>query len=123
MDGARRTDRWAIGGTARTRVVAGAPDLSLAASDAASVSASVPPRNGDRLVGCGGASVARVATLLGEADRIARRIHHPHATGLVSLVDGIAKSLRGLWGESVEALDRAEQILSERCPGAGWERG
>ncbi|HSN96927.1 MAG TPA: hypothetical protein VLS89_01475, partial [Candidatus Nanopelagicales bacterium] len=33
------------------------------------------------------------------------------------------KSLRGSWRESVEALDRAEQILRERCPGAGWERG
>lgn len=71
----------------------------------------------------GGATAARVATLLGEADQLARRIDHPHALGLCALVDGIAASLQGRWRASLDALDRAEAILRERCPGAGWERG
>jgi eukaryotic-like serine/threonine-protein kinase len=71
----------------------------------------------------GGGAQARVDDLLDRAEAIAVRTGHPHALGLVAFTTGVTRFCVGRFRESVEALDRAEAILRERCTGVAWERG
>ncbi len=59
--------------------------------------------------------------LLGAAEEIARRIDHPHASGVLALSAGIAEFMVGCWKSALSELDRAQAILNEQCTGVAWE--
>jgi hypothetical protein len=69
----------------------------------------------------GPAGDAKCRALLARASAISMRLNHPHLTGLVSLVTGMAAFLSGRWKESREALERAEETLQHKCVGVAWE--
>ncbi len=66
-------------------------------------------------------SARRVRQLLDAADRLAARIGHPHALGLVTLARGIAAYFQGRWPEARRFCDAAEAIFRDRCTGVVWE--
>lgn len=53
--------------------------------------------------------------------RLAQEVQRPHALGLASFTGGVAAYLQGHWALGLERLERAEQILRERCTGVTWE--
>lgn len=53
--------------------------------------------------------------------RLAQKVGNPHALGLANLTAGIAAYLEGRWRKAAERLERAEEILRERCTGVTWE--
>lgn len=57
-----------------------------------------------------------------EADRIATRLDHPHARGLVQLATGMSESLVGRWRASLDPYERAIASFERRCSGVAWER-
>jgi hypothetical protein len=63
----------------------------------------------------------RAAKLLAEAGRIAGQLDHPHATGIVSLMSGLAAHLGGRFATALDHLIAAERIFRDRCVGAAWE--
>jgi hypothetical protein len=69
----------------------------------------------------GTSSASRVTPLLQEADRLATRINHPHALGLVTLASGIAAYFQGRWQEARTLCDRSEMVFRDRCTGVVWE--
>ncbi len=71
----------------------------------------------------GGGALRRVDDLLDRSEALAARTGHPHALGLVALTTGVTRFCVGRFRESVDALDRADVILRERCTGVQWERG
>ncbi len=71
----------------------------------------------------GGEAVAETAALLEEAERLVRRIEHPHAIALVALSRGLVAFTLGQWRRARERLEEAETTLRERCTGVVWELG
>jgi hypothetical protein len=63
----------------------------------------------------------RAQALLAEAADIARTLGLPQATGIVSLMSGLAGHLGGAFGPAVADLAAAERIFRERCVGTAWE--
>jgi hypothetical protein len=63
----------------------------------------------------------RSRALLGEAGRIAAGLGNPHATGIVSLMSGLAGHLLGRFAQGIEHLDAASRVFRERCVGTVWE--
>jgi hypothetical protein len=67
----------------------------------------------------------RAQRLLAEAAEIAETLagalDHPHATGIVSLMSGLAAHLSGRFAASLDHLAAAERIFRDRCVGAAWE--
>jgi hypothetical protein len=65
----------------------------------------------------------RAGHVLRTARALAERIQdqHPHAIGLVTLVEGMSAFLQGRWTDAIELHGRAETILRERCRGVAWE--
>ncbi|HVZ87780.1 MAG TPA: AAA family ATPase, partial [Polyangia bacterium] len=63
----------------------------------------------------------RARKLLAEAGEIASSLDHPHATGIVSLMSGLAAHLSGRFADSLDHLVAAERIFRDRCVGAAWE--
>ncbi len=70
----------------------------------------------------GSKTSGRTRRLLREAERIATRIDHPHAKGLVHMTAGMSQSLVGRWRASLEPYDRATALFERRCSGVAWER-
>jgi hypothetical protein len=70
----------------------------------------------------GSASRGRTNDLLERARAIAGRIEHPHAQGLILLIEGMSATLEGCWSASLGPSRAAEAILRERCSGVFWER-
>ncbi|MFQ5792273.1 MAG: hypothetical protein ACE5JI_17525, partial [Acidobacteriota bacterium] len=70
----------------------------------------------------GGRSRHRTEKLIQASTRLAERVNHPHALGLVALVAGTAAFLQGRFKKAHELSERAEEILRERCTGVAWER-
>ena len=64
---------------------------------------------------------ARSRALLDEAGRIAVELGNPHATGIVSLMSGLAGHLLGRFGEGIRHLDAASRVFREQCVGTVWE--
>jgi hypothetical protein len=63
----------------------------------------------------------RSQALLGEARDIASTLALPEATGIVSLMSGLAGHLGGAFAQAVADLTAAERIFRERCVGTAWE--
>lgn len=70
----------------------------------------------------GSATRRRTRRLLRDADRLAERIDHPHAKGLVLLASGMSQSLVGHWRASLDPYARAIAMFERRCSGVAWER-
>ena len=64
---------------------------------------------------------ARAEQLLGLAERLAVRIGHPHALGLVDGFRGVLGLSIGDWQSAREHCKRAQSTLRERCLGVAWE--
>jgi hypothetical protein len=64
---------------------------------------------------------ARARRLLAEASAIADRLDSPQATGIVSLMSGLAAHLGGRFAPALENLAAAETIFRDKCVGAAWE--
>lgn len=69
----------------------------------------------------GGAGAARAAAILDKAAALAKRIDHPHAIGLTSLIMGIAAFQASRWRTACERLAAAEATLRDNCTGVAWE--
>jgi hypothetical protein len=69
----------------------------------------------------GGRSRARTLQLLDAADRLAQRVGHPHALGMVALASGVAAYCVGRWKEAHTACEQAGEIFRSRCTGVAWE--
>jgi eukaryotic-like serine/threonine-protein kinase len=69
----------------------------------------------------GGPSRARAEGLVVATHELAERTGHPHALGIAHLAEGIVRHFMGEFVPSLEACDRAERILRERCRGVWWE--
>jgi eukaryotic-like serine/threonine-protein kinase len=65
--------------------------------------------------------VERSRALLAEAGRIVADLGNAHATGIVSLMSGLAGHLLGRFGEGIRHLDAASRVFRERCVGTVWE--
>jgi hypothetical protein len=63
----------------------------------------------------------RSRRLLGEAERTAAGLQNPHATGIVSLMSGLASHLLGEFARGLEHLDAASRTFRDRCVGTAWE--
>jgi serine/threonine protein kinase len=63
----------------------------------------------------------RTARLLSAADRLAQRLGHPQALGMVSLSAGCVEFLAGRYPSALEQIDRAAAIFREQCTGVVWE--
>jgi hypothetical protein len=63
----------------------------------------------------------RSRALLEEAGRIAGELGNPHATGIVSLMSGLAGHLLGRFTEGLRHLDAASRVFREQCVGTVWE--
>ena len=64
---------------------------------------------------------ARAAQTIAEADRIAKRIRRPYATGMVELTRSAVAYFAQRWKESLELSRRAERTFREHCTGVTWE--
>ncbi len=64
----------------------------------------------------------RTAVLLERARVLASETGHPHAIGLVEMVDGIAAVLEGRWLDGLDRCGLAAATLRERCTNVTWER-
>ncbi len=69
----------------------------------------------------GSRSRRRTERLLGAARALTERVDHPHTTGLLTLMEGVAAWLDGGWKNARESCERAEATLRERCTGVVWE--
>jgi hypothetical protein len=76
---------------------------------------------GEAAYAAAGGQAERSRALLAEAGRIASELGDPHATGIVSLMSGLASHLLGRFGEAYAHLDAASRIFRERCVGTVWE--
>jgi serine/threonine protein kinase len=70
----------------------------------------------------GGPARARLAELREVARVAAERSGHPHAIALLPTFTGMALFFEGRFREALDALDRGESILRERCANVSWER-
>lgn len=70
----------------------------------------------------GNPSAARVASMLGKAEELARGLNSSRAWGMISMVRGTSALMLGRWSPSRADLDQAEAIFRNRCTGVAWER-
>ena len=63
----------------------------------------------------------RTERVLQAARSLTERVGHPHSTGLLTLMEGIAAWLDGRWKNGRDCCERAEAMLRERCTGVVWE--
>jgi hypothetical protein len=66
-------------------------------------------------------SVARSAQLMGQAEALARRMDHPHALGVVQLMQQMVALNQCRFPDAVRLGEAAEETLRTRCRGAWWE--
>src|SRR5581483_11514039 len=64
----------------------------------------------------------RTAALLDRARALSLETAHPHAVGLVEMVDGVAAVLEGRWLDGLDRSGLAAATLRERCTNVTWER-
>jgi hypothetical protein len=70
----------------------------------------------------GAPAATRVASLLEEAERIAREIDSHYARGMIGMVRGFAALMRGQWQMARARLEEADAIFCHHCKGVTWER-
>lgn len=63
----------------------------------------------------------RTDRLLFRTAELARRVGDPHTFGLSTLASGFVAYLQGRFQDANEELQRAEEILRDRCTGVTWE--
>ncbi|HEX5102223.1 MAG TPA: hypothetical protein VFV87_00325, partial [Pirellulaceae bacterium] len=61
------------------------------------------------------------ARLLEAAGRLADRIEHPHALGMVMLCRGISGYMEGRWKDGRQFSEQAEAVFRDHCTGVAWE--
>ena len=66
-------------------------------------------------------SVERAAVVVGEAERLAVRLGHPYALGMVELARGTVHYFAERWLEALHFSKKAEALFRERCTGVAWE--
>jgi hypothetical protein len=118
---------WAVGiGMALVDMVSGAAFqarhlvLALRAGEPYRVARALAMEGG--YVAMGGNRSREPAERLIHASRVlAERVSEPYATGLSTLMTGIAAWLDGRWREARIFCERGEGILRERCTGVVWE--
>jgi hypothetical protein len=64
----------------------------------------------------------RAQALLAAAADIAKTLALPEATGIVSLMSGLAGHLGGTFAPALADLTAAERVFRERCVGTAWEQ-
>ena len=69
----------------------------------------------------GSRSRPRTARVLQAAHGLIERVGHPHATGLSTVMEGVAAWMDGRWKNAYDFFERAEAMLRERCTGVFWE--
>lgn len=69
----------------------------------------------------GGPAARKAAHILEQAEALAHRSHHPHAQSLAVWARGIAAYLIGEWATAAKFLERAAEMLREKCTGVTWE--
>lgn len=69
----------------------------------------------------GGAGVKRSARYLELAEKLSKKVDHPHAIGLTTLLAGVCAFLVGKWREAARLCEQAQQILRDKCTGVSWE--
>ncbi len=69
----------------------------------------------------GSRTKGRTDKLLFRTAELVRRVGDPHTFGLSTLTSGFAAYLQGRWQEAHDELQRAEEILRDRCTGVTWE--
>jgi serine/threonine protein kinase/tetratricopeptide (TPR) repeat protein len=69
----------------------------------------------------GGAGGERAAQIARQAAELSQKLGHPHAIGLSIWATGVDAYLAGKWQKAAELLDRATEVLRDRCTGATWE--
>jgi serine/threonine protein kinase/tetratricopeptide (TPR) repeat protein len=92
--------------------------LALAAGEPSRVSRGIA---GEAAYAAAQGNPARAERLLAEAGALAAELNHPHATGIVSLMSGLAAHLGGRFAPALDHLATAERIFRERCVGTAWE--
>lgn len=63
----------------------------------------------------------RTEYLVRNSMRLSQEVQRPHALALSTLTAGVAAYLEGSWSQGLERLERAEELLRERCTGVTWE--
>lgn len=66
-------------------------------------------------------SVDRTAQLMHQAESLARRLDHPHAIGVVQLMQQMVAHNQCRFPDVVRLGEEAEETLRTRCRGAWWE--
>ena len=69
----------------------------------------------------GGAGVKRSGRYLELAEKLSKKVDHPHAIGLTILLAGVCAFLVGKWREAARLCEQAQQILRDKCTGVVWE--
>ncbi|MDQ5846512.1 MAG: protein kinase [Acidobacteriota bacterium] len=69
----------------------------------------------------GGAGGERGAQIARQAAELSQKVGHPHAIGLSIWATGVDAYLAGKWQKAAELLDRATEVLRDRCTGVTWE--
>jgi serine/threonine protein kinase len=70
----------------------------------------------------GSRASGRTAHALAEGQRVAERVGDPFVSARLVGSAGVAAFLEGRWRAAADQLDRAGQMLKDRCTGVGWER-
>ena len=72
-------------------------------------------------VGGGKRAKLRAHTLLEDALTLAERLGHPEGVAFARSSRGVAFYEEGKWKDARQELERAEELLVERCTGVAWE--
>ena len=70
----------------------------------------------------GVSAARRSADVLARVDALARRLDTPMAHALCAGTSGIVAHFEGRFRDSIEPLERAEELFRDRCTGLSWER-
>jgi serine/threonine protein kinase len=65
--------------------------------------------------------IARAREILGEADRLARRLQRPYTMGMVELARGTVGYFDERWKDALASCWNAAATFREHCTGATWE--
>lgn len=68
-------------------------------------------------------AVERATMVIDEAERLAVRLGHPYAQGMVEMARGTVHYFAGRWLEALHFCKKAETIFREHCTGVAWETG
>lgn len=94
--------------------------LALASGESYRVARALACESGYSAV-AGLSAARRTATVALAARRAAEASGDPHATGLVTLTEGLAAFLEGRWTDARRLGEEAERSLRDRCRGTAWE--